>query len=136
MSEKAREYRADERWNLRKKRGGRIAAAFLAIVAGFVNALFGGGGGMLVVPAMRYCLGVEERRAHASTIAVVLPLCVVSAIAFAMRGAYEVSTGIAVSCGACVGGVFGALLLRKIPKELLSLLFYGVMIYAGVRYLV
>ena len=118
------------------KRVGRIVAAILGVIAGFVNAIFGGGGGMLVVPAMQYCLGVEERKAHASAIAVILPLSIVSAIVFAMRGTYDLTTGIAVSCGATVGGVIGALLLRKVPKAVLSILFYGVMIYVGVRYLV
>lgn len=90
---------------------------------------------MLVVPAMRYGLEVEERKAHASSVAVMLPLSVISAVAYTVRGAFDWTLGLAVGVGATVGGSIGAFALKKIPKTLLSVLFYGVMIYAGVRFL-
>ena len=90
---------------------------------------------MLVVPAMRYGLEVEERKAHASSVAVMLPLSVISAVAYTVRGAFDWTLGLVVSVGATVGGSIGAFALKKIPKTLLSVLFYGVMIYAGVRFL-
>jgi len=121
----------------KRKRGiWRIFAALLAAISGGVNALFGGGGGMLAVPALRHGLDVDERRAHASAIAVMLPLSTISAVAFTVRGVYDVNLGINVGMGAVIGGVMGAMLLKKVPKALLSILFYGVMIYAGIRFLV
>ena len=90
---------------------------------------------MLVAPALRYGLGIEEKRAHASAIAVMLPLSTVSAAIYTMRGVWDVRLGLLVGCGAVLGGAMGALLLKKVPKTALSLLFYGVMIYAGVKFL-
>ena len=90
---------------------------------------------MLVVPAMRYGLDAEEKKAHASAIAVTLPLSVFSAVAYTVRGVFDWTLGLVVGGGATVGGVIGAFALKKIPKKLLSALFYGVMIYAGVRFL-
>ena len=89
---------------------------------------------MLVVPALRFCLGVEEKRAHASAIAVILPLTLVSAVVITLRGVWSVSVGVWVGLGATLGGAIGALVLKKAPKNLLSILFYGVMIYAGVKF--
>ena len=56
-------------WVLRLLLGGGI---------GFLNGFFGSGGGVLAVGAMTR-LGEEEKRAHASAILAILPLCVVSA---------------------------------------------------------
>ena len=111
-------------------------AAILSLLSGIVNVLFGGGGGMLLVPAMGYGLKEEERAAHASTVAVVLPLSLFSAVAHTLQGVYDVKVGVYVSIGAVIGGIIGAILLKKVPKAALSLLFYGVMIYAGIRFLI
>ena len=40
---------------------------------GAANGLFGGGGGMIAVPLLR-AQGLEEKRAHATAIAVILPV--------------------------------------------------------------
>ena len=47
-------------------------------LAGLTNGFFGGGGGSVLVPLLtRYC-GLEQRRAFATSVAVILPLCVLS----------------------------------------------------------
>ena len=114
---------------------GRVAALVLAFFAGAVNALFGGGGGLLVVPALELFLGVEERRAHATTVAVMFPLSICSALVLLARGVFDASAALAVTGGATVGGAIGTVLLRKVPTGTLSVIFYGVMIYVGIRYL-
>ena len=113
----------------------RFVAAFLAVAAGGINALFGGGGGMLVVPAAQRCLGLEERKAHATSVAVMLPLTLCSAIVYSLRGIWNLSVACAVGGGTVIGGALGAFLLKKVPKGLLSALFYVVMICVGIRYL-
>ena len=119
----------------RIRKRNKAIAGILAVTAGAVNALFGGGGGMLVVPALSRFLGSEERKAHATTIAVMLPLSFLSALVFTIRGTWDLSIGLSVGSGALVGGIVGAFLLKKMPKEILSVLFYGVMIYAGIKFL-
>ena len=114
---------------------GKVAAALLAVGAGAVNALFGGGGGMLIVPALSICLGCEEKKAHATAVAVMLPLSVCSAIVLTLRGIGDMRYALTVTSGTILGGLIGALLLKKLPKGLLSAVFYGVMIYAGIKYI-
>lgn len=110
-------------------------AALLALLSGMINALFGGGGGMLVVPALNRCLEVEEKKAHASAIAVMLPLSLLSGFVYTMRGVHAFPLLLSVGGGAAIGGAVGALLLGKMPREFLSVIFYAVMIYAGIGYL-
>ena len=58
--------------------GKQIKSIALGMGIGATNALFGGGGGMLAVPALKL-LGHAEKQAHATAIAVILP---VSALSF------------------------------------------------------
>ena len=127
--------RAIHRMGKTKETLKKVGTGALSVFAGAANSMFGGGGGMFVVPAMNRFLGLEERAAHASAIAVILPLSVISAVAYTIRGVWDVSLGITVSVGATVGGAVGAFLLKKIPKNVLSFLFYAVMIYAGIKIL-
>ena len=112
-----------------------VLATILGGMSGTANALFGGGGGMLAVPALHFCFEKDEKRAHATSILVMLPLSIVSALIYSVRGVFDLKLGLNVTIGALAGGSIGARVLKKVPKEMLSLLFYGVMIYAGIRFL-
>ena len=52
------------------------AAAGLA--AGAVNGLFGAGGGMVLVPLLGWLTDLEEEEIFASSLSIILPICVVS----------------------------------------------------------
>ena len=58
-------------------------------LAGLANGLFGAGGGLFLVPLLTRWAGMEERRAFATSVAVVLALSVVSAGVYALRGGLD-----------------------------------------------
>lgn len=100
--------------------------------AGIINGLFGAGGGTLLVPALERFVPLETHKAHATTIAVILPLSVISAIIYTMSGQVEIEwakVGL-VSLGGIVGGVIGAKCLKKISAAWLNILF-GLFLGAG-----
>lgn len=113
-----------------------FAAVVSALLTGTANGLFGGGGGMLAVPAYTVLLGVDERRAHATAVAAILPLSAISAAIYIANGNFDPSFGYFVSGGVIIGGIAGSLLLKKINTKLLEFVFYGVMLAAGIRMLV
>ena len=53
---------------------------------GLANGFFGGGGGSVLVPLLTRCCGLEQRKAFATSVAVILPLCVLSAVIYVIRG--------------------------------------------------
>ncbi len=63
----------------------RWLAALGGVGVGILNGLLGAGGGMLTVPLLEW-MGVKGRRAHATSLAVILPLSLVSAGAYLLRG--------------------------------------------------
>ncbi|MDE7373214.1 MAG: sulfite exporter TauE/SafE family protein [Clostridia bacterium] len=115
----------------------RKAFAMLAgVFIGIVNGIFGAGGGMLAVPALSYILGFDEQHSHATAIAVILPLCLVSTIVYALRSSFAWSVVLPTVIGVIVGGILGAILLKKLSNDIISFLFYGLMLFCGIKMLV
>ncbi|HHV99526.1 MAG TPA: sulfite exporter TauE/SafE family protein [Clostridiaceae bacterium] len=105
----------------------------IGLVTGMVNGLFGSGGGTIVVPAMVLLLDTEEHKAHASAIAIILPLAIVSAVFYISNGFVNWGITIKVIIGGMVGGFIGAKLLNKCPTNLLRKIFAMFMIIAALR---
>ena len=106
------------------------------IIVGSIAGLFGGGGGIIVVPLLASVGLLEEREAHATSIAVILPMAVVSmAVYFATGTKLEYEPSAAVTIGVLLGGLIGTFLLKKLPQDVLKIIFYVVMIVAGIKML-
>lgn len=109
--------------------------ATTGVVAGFINGLFGGGGGMVVVPMLRFLLKYSEREAHATAILIILPLSLLSGLFYASFGAVNLEVLIPAGIGVVVGGLFGALALKKIANKWITAIFSVVMLFAGAKML-
>ena len=57
-----------------------LPAAAAGGAAGLVNGFFGGGGGMVLVPLLMSRCGLERRKAFAWSVAIIFPLCALSAV--------------------------------------------------------
>ena len=124
------------KYNVKKQKlsvGKKIAMCLASLAIGVVNGLFGAGGGMLAVPCLNYICGLDEKSAHATAIAVILPLCLVSTIVYAIGGNYRKEVILPVVIGVTIGGILGALFLKKISPNALSFLFYALMTFAGFK---
>lgn len=110
-----------------------LLLALCGLAIGFVNGYLGAGGGMLLVPCLVHVAGLNERNAHATAIAAIVPMCAVSAAIYAENGALvSAPTGVVVG-GVILGGALGAVLLKKASNKVLSSVFYGLMILAGIK---
>lgn len=107
----------------------------VGVVTGLVNGLFGGGGGMIVVPLLTILLSLEEKKSHATAIAIILPTTLISAVIQIFYKNYKLSVGLPVGIGVLLGGILGALLLKKINNKNLVKIFAFVMLIAGVKML-
>jgi len=110
----------------------KIKLMAFGILAGFCNGLFGSGGGMVVVPFLKKT-SLAPVKAHATAIAVILPLTILSIWRYASFS--EVDSGILLKAciGGVIGGVIGSKLLKRISPKLLRCGFSAVVIIAAVR---
>ena len=99
---------------------------------GFINGFLGAGGGVLLVPFLHYILKDETKVAHATAILIMLPISVVSAIVYIIRGQFVFNVTLPVLIGSAMGGVTGALLLKKLKSNIIIIIFSLVLIASGV----
>ena len=111
-----------------------VKKAGVGFVSGVIAGFFGSGGGIVVVEGLERT-GLEERRAHATSIAVIFPVCAAAAAMYGSGGFVPLGDTLWLCAGSAVGGCIGALLLRRIKTKWLNRLFTLLMLAAGVRLL-
>ncbi len=116
------------------KKGWKAAAeAAVGAAVGAANGLLGGGGGMLCVPLLEKALGEDVKVSHATTVLVILPVCVASAIVYWSSGRFAIDANLPVIFGVVAGGVLGSALLKIMNGRVTAVIFAALMIMAGVR---
>ncbi|MBO5364528.1 MAG: sulfite exporter TauE/SafE family protein [Clostridia bacterium] len=108
----------------------------IGFVSGILNGLFGAGGGSVVVPAMEKFLKMDSKKAHATAIAVISRLSAVSTFFYLSRGYFNLKIWIPVTVGGIAGGLIGAKLLGRIPKQWLKIIFGSVIIVTSIKLIV
>ena len=106
----------------------------IGVGAGFLNGLLGAGGGILIVFGLRKLLKgqlKDPRAIYPTAIAVMLPLSLLSVWQYARAGSLEPTRLAWLIPPAIVGGVIGALLLRRLSPKALSRLFAAVVLISG-----
>jgi uncharacterized membrane protein YfcA len=118
---------------LKKKDVFYVAAG---VSAGVVNGLLGAGGGMLLVPLFIGLCGMEKKKALATSVAVKMPLCAVSAAVYFISGSPMPKNLLNYALGGLIGGFVGGILLKKLPPLFLIKAFGALMVFSGIRMLI
>jgi len=105
------------------------------LAAGLANGLLGAGGGMMVVPLLKK-LGLDVKRAHATSVSVILPLSAVSAALYLARGDVAVGDALIYLPFGMAGAALGAFFFKKLPDRLLRGIFGIFILYAGIRLMI
>ena len=103
--------------------------------AGAVNGLFGAGGGMVLVPLLSTLTDLEERELFSSSIAIILPLCLVSLGFTAMHRGVDLSAALPYCLGGALGAIPAGLWGHKIPSKWLHRGLGLLILWGGIRYL-
>ena len=96
---------------------------FISCAAGFLGALTGLGGGVVVTPALTLLLGVDIRYAIGASLVSVIATSSGAAAAFVREGYSNVRIGMFLEVATTVGALFGAFLSGKIPTGILAIIF-------------
>jgi len=105
----------------------------IGFITGLINGLFGSGGGTVLVPCLVFLMDVEDHKAHATAIAIILPLSILSSIIYYSYNVVDIALTENVAIGSVLGGIVGSMLLNKLPVNILRKFFGVIMIIAAVR---
>jgi uncharacterized membrane protein YfcA len=107
---------------------GALLGAVLALGAGVVLGLLGGGGSVLTVPILVYVVGLQPRPAMATSLVVVGVTAVVALVPHARAGRVRLRAGLLFGAAGLAGALAGGQVARVMSGSALMLLLSGVML--------
>jgi uncharacterized membrane protein YfcA len=110
-----------------------ILVALIGLVAGTVTKLFGIGGGTVFVPSLVVLLGIDIVTAVATSLFVMIPIALISAITSWTAGTLNWMLALPLILGIVIGAQIGPRVGKRISKKRLRQVFGVVLLYAAVN---
>ena len=109
-----------------------MKSVILGIISGFINSLFGAGGGILTVPFLK-SKGLTQKSAQATALSVLLPLSLINGFIYYRNGYFALNDGLYFIPFGFIGALTGVLIIKKTPDRILNVIFSLFMLYSGLR---
>jgi uncharacterized protein len=102
-----------------------------SVVAGFLGALTGLGGGVVIVPLLTLVFGVDIRYAIGASLVSVIATSSGAAAAYVKEGFTNIRVGMFLEMATTIGALAGAFLALKLPTHSIAVIFGFVLIYSA-----
>ena len=110
-------------------------AALAGLGAGILNGLFGGGGGLVLIPGLDQLAGVAEDRLFSTSVLVMLPVSLLTLLLSGPVPDLPWGPALPYLLGSAAGGILAGLSGRRIPVRWLHRILGIMLLWGGVRYL-
>ena len=100
-------------------------------LAGFLGALTGLGGGVVIIPVLTLLFGVDLRYAIGATLVSVIATSSGAAAAYVREGFSNIRIGMFLEIATTTGAVLGAFLNSKVPTSALAVIFGFVLLHSA-----
>lgn len=94
-----------------------------SFIAGFLGALTGLGGGIVIVPMLTLVFGVDIRYAIGASLVSVIATSSGAAAAYVKEGFSNIRIGMFLEIATTIGALFGAYLVAKISSDFIAIIF-------------
>ncbi|HTY46507.1 MAG TPA: sulfite exporter TauE/SafE family protein [Methanomassiliicoccales archaeon] len=108
-----------------------IGIVAFSVIAGLVGALFGLGGGVIIIPALTLVFGVPMHLAIGASLIAVIASSTGSATHYVERGLSNIRLAMVLEVATTLGAVVGALIAVFLNQALLAAAFGIVLVYAA-----
>ncbi len=111
------------------------ALIITGVICGIFSALFGVGGGLLMVPAMVLGMGISQKSAQGMSLAIIIPLALVGAIRYKLNPQvdFDLRIVILMAVGGIMGAFLGSHLVSHISGVTLKRAFSVLMIFIAIH---
>jgi len=113
-----------------------VRLVVIGLVAGFFSALFGVGGGIIVVPLLILTVDFPERSAMATSLAAIGLIALVGSVSYGLRGEVDVGHAVLLGIPAAAGAIVGTTLQQRLATRALTLSFAMLLAAIGVWLLI
>jgi uncharacterized membrane protein YfcA len=108
-----------------------VVVCAVSALAGFLGALTGLGGGVVITPVLTLLLGVDLRYAIGATLVSVIATSSGAAAAYVREGFSNIRIGMFLEIATTIGAVVGAMLATRAPASTLAIIFGVVLLYSA-----
>jgi uncharacterized membrane protein YfcA len=106
----------------------------VGILSGVLSGMFGVGGGVLIVPALVFFMGMTQHEAQGTSIGLMLlPIGVLAAYNYQQSGDLNIKYGLIIAGAFVIGGYFGSKLSLQISELTLKRLFGGLLMIVSIK---
>lgn len=103
----------------------------IGLLAGFFSALFGVGGGIVIVPLLIVVASFPAREATGTSLAAIGIIALVGATAYGVRGEVELGYAALVGLPAAAGAIAGVAIQQRVPVRALTFGFSALLLVVG-----
>lgn len=112
-----------------------MTALLIGLAVGTTSGLLGVGGGIVLVPLLTRFLHLDQKRAQATSLAILVFTALAAAITYRAAGPVDIRLAALLAVGAIAGVRLGALTSAKVPAAALRRGFGALAILVGIRLL-
>ncbi len=112
-----------------------LILAGIGLLAGVLSGMIGVGGGIIIVPALVYLLGLTQHSAQGTSLALMLPpIGILAAMNYYKAGALNVKYAAIIAITFIIGGYFGSKVsLTFISEEMMKKIFGIIMLGVSLK---
>lgn len=111
-----------------------LILALIGLLAGTMGGMVGLGGGLIIVPAMVYFMGADQKTAQGTSIAIMLPpIGLFAAINYYKAGYINVKYAAIIAVTFLLGGYIGSKLAIALPEIIVKRIFAALMIITAIK---
>jgi uncharacterized protein len=113
-----------------------LILALIGLLAGTMGGMVGLGGGLIIVPAMVYLMGADQKTAQGTSIAIMLPpIGLFAAINYYKAGYVNIKYALIIAATFMIGGFLGSKLAIALPEAVVKKVFAALMIVTAAKML-
>ncbi len=106
----------------------------IGLLAGILSGFVGVGGGIIMVPALVFFLGLTQFEAQGTSLAIMIPpVGILAVMNYWKTGNVNINYAIVICATFIIGGYLGSKLSLKLPQNTVKLVFGFLMLFAAVR---
>lgn len=116
------------------KMGEIIILILIGLAAGILSGLFGVGGGIIIVPALVFFLGMTQHGAQGTSLGLMLlPIGILAAMNYYKSGNLNIQYGLVIAFAFVFGGYLGSKFSLGLSEIMLKRVFGGLMLIVALR---
>ncbi len=107
----------------------------IGLLAGILSGMIGVGGGIIIVPALVYFLGLSQHTAQGTSLALMLPpIGILAAMNYYKAGNLNVKYALIIATAFIIGGYFGSKVsLIYFSESMMKKIFGMIMLFAAIK---